>query len=61
MNANNQQPIQIYDMDIDFVHEFTYLGSKMTVDGNVEMGVEKRIRRPQMHLMYLRRHGSRVK
>ena len=29
-NANHKHPIQIYDMDVDDVKEFTYLGSKMT-------------------------------
>ena len=37
VNGKNQQPIQIYDIDIDDVQEFTYLGSNITVDGNVEM------------------------
>ena len=45
VNANNKQPIQIYDMDVDDVQEFTYLGSKMTVDGNVEVEVKERIRK----------------
>ena len=45
MNTNNQQLIQIYDMDKDDVQEFTHLGSKMFVDGNVEMEVKEMIRK----------------
>ena len=41
VNANNQQPIQIYDRDIDHIQEFIYLGSKMTVDGYMKIEVKE--------------------
>ena len=54
VNANNKQPIQIYDKDVDDVQEFTYLGSKMTVDGNVEVEVKERIRKARHVFSLLR-------
>ena len=54
VNANNQQPIQIYGEDIDDVQDFTYLGSKMTADGNVEIEVKVRIRKARHAFSLLR-------
>ena len=54
VNANNQHPIQINDMDVDDVQEFVYLGSKMTVDGNVKMEVKERIRKARHAFSLLR-------
>ena len=51
---DNQQPIQINDMDIDDIQEFTYLGSKMTVYGNVEMEVKERFRKARHEFSLLR-------
>ena len=41
-------------MDVDDVQEFIYLGSKMTVDGNVEMEVKERIRKARHAFSLLR-------
>ena len=56
-----QQPIQVNDMTIDNIQEFTYvyLGSKMTVDENVEMEVKERTRKARH--AYQVKHGSHVK
>ena len=54
VNANNQQPIQIYQEDIEDVQEFTYLGSKMTVNGDVEAEIKVRIRKARHAFSLLR-------
>ena len=47
-------------MDVDDIQEFTYPGSKMTVDGNVEMEEKERIRKARHAFSLLSRHGSRI-
>ena len=54
MNANNQQTIQIYDMDVDDVQKFTNLGSKTTGDGNFETDVNEMIRKARHVFSLLR-------
>ena len=61
VNANNQQPIQIYQEDIEDVQEFTYLGSKMTVNGDVEAEIKVRIRKARHVLAFLGRLGNQGK
>ena len=52
VNANNQQSIQIYDEVLEEVQEFTYLGSKMVVNWNVE--TEERIMKTILAFSILR-------